>query len=54
MITVSSEVESVSDNMNSNFETFSLNDKWTNFVTYVENCNDNYIIKVDSDEYEIM
>lgn len=54
MIAVRSEVKSVSDNMNSSFETFSLNDKWTNFVTYVESCNNNYIIKIDGDEYKIM
>jgi len=54
MILVKSDIEIVSDNKNSVFETFSDSDKWKNFVTYVENCDDNYIIIIDENEYRIM
>lgn len=54
MILVKSDIEIISDNKSSVFETFADSDKWKNFVTYVENCDENYIIIIDGNEYRIM
>ena len=54
MISVNYNTQIISDNKNSNFEAFSSNDKRTNYVTYIENCDGEYIINIDNYYYQIM
>ncbi len=52
-ITVDADTKTVSDNMGSVFENYSRNDYWTDYVAYVEGCNENYIINIDDKSYQI-
>ncbi|WP_305140276.1 hypothetical protein [Thomasclavelia cocleata] len=54
MVSVNYNTQMISDNKNSYFETFSSNDKRTNYVAYVENCDEEYIINIDNYKYQIM
>lgn len=54
MIAVDPDIKSVTDNQNSNFELFSKTSMRNNYVSYVENCTDNYIIDIDGSKYQLM
>lgn len=54
MIAVDPDIKSVTDNQNSNFELFSKTSMRNNYVAYVENCTDNYIIDIDGSKYQLM
>lgn len=53
MIAVDPDIKSVTDNQNSNFELFSKTSMRNHYVTYVENCTDNYIIDIDGSKYQV-
>lgn len=53
MIAVDPDIKSVTDNQNSNFELFSKTSMRNHYVTYVENCTDNYIIGIDGSKYQV-
>ena len=54
MIAVDPDIKSVSDNYNSTFEVFTANEFKVNYVAYVENCTDNYIIDIDGSKYQLI
>lgn len=54
MVSVNYNTQIISDNRNSCFEAFSSNDKRTNYVAYIENCNGEYIININNYKYQIM
>lgn len=53
MILVASETKLVSDNQNSNFELFKDNGIYKHYVAYINNCTDNYYVKIDNEQYKI-
>lgn len=53
MISVASETKLVADNQNSNFELFKDDGIYKDYVAYINNCTDNYYVKIDNEQYEI-
>ncbi|WP_337484384.1 hypothetical protein [Porcipelethomonas sp.] len=53
MISLKSNIKTLSDNYDSYFELYSSNQIWNSFVAYVENYENDYIINIDGKEYKI-